>query len=208
MEVKKLKTEEISEWYHNYLLKDFPENEAKPLDNIVELVNSGRYNIYVYYDSDEICGYATIWKRPGFITFLLDYLGVPSHLRNRGIGRDILDDIRERLVQEEGRSNISMILESETPTDDSDPENEIRKRRIGFYRRNGFVELYEMGTCGVRFTTFSYMEVPSDIELTMMEHKEIYGEEREDVIVPLERGVTPPVPFWMKQMEIINEKSI
>ena len=42
----------------------------------------------------------------------------------------------------------------------------------------------------------------------MMEHKEIYGEEREDVIVPLERGVTPPVPFWMKQMEIINEKSI
>lgn len=199
MEVKKLQTEEISEWYYGCLLKDFPENEAKPLDNIVELVNSGRYDIYVYYDGNEVCGYATIWKRPGFVTFLLDYLGVPSALRNRGIGRDILADMRERLVHEEGRSNISMILESETPMDDGNPENEIRKRRTGFYKRNGFVELYEMGTCGVRFTTFSYMYAPADIELTMREHKEIYGEEREDVIVPLERGVKPPMPFWMKK---------
>lgn len=199
MDVRKLKTEEIFDWYYGCLLNDFPENEAKPLDNIIELVESGRYDIYLYTKDNEIQGYATIWKRPGFITFLLDYLGVPSSLRNKGIGRDILADMRERLCNEEGRNDISMILESETPMNDGDPENEIRKRRVGFYKRNGFVELYEMGTCGVRFTTFSYMHQPDDLNLTMKEHKEIYGVEREDVIVPLPEGVIPPMPFWTKK---------
>ena len=99
-----------------------------------------------------------------------------------------------------------MILESETPGPSDNEENQLRRRRIGFYKRNGFIEIYEMGTCGVRFTTFSYMYPPEDIEKTMKEHKLIYGSERKDVIVPLPEGVKPPMPFWMEKDEN-NEKT-
>ncbi len=195
----KLKYNEIEKWYNECLCKDFLENEIKPLDNIIDLCRNERYDIYVYKEDDAVIGYATIWKRKGFKTYLLDYLGVPESLRNKGIGRIILNDIRERLCQEEQKDDICMILESETPeeNDDSD-ENILRKRRIGFYKRNHFIEIYEMGTCGVRFTAFSYKILPENIDCTMREHRMIYGEERQDIVIPLPKGVKPPMPFWIE----------
>lgn len=197
--VKKLKCNEIKKWYDECLCKDFPINEIKPLDNIINLCSNERYDIYVYEEDNEVMGYATIWKRKGFTTYLLDYLGVPERLRNKGIGRIILNDMRERLCKEENRDDICMILESETPEEgDDSTENVLRKRRIGFYKRNHFIEIYEMGTCGVRFTAFSYKFPPEDLERTMKEHRMIYGEEREDIVIPLPKGVKPPMPFWME----------
>ena len=197
--MRKLLPDEMDSWYKENLSADFPVNEIKPLDNIKKLNRDGRYDIYVYEVEGRICGYATIWKRSGFKTYLLDYLGVPENMRNKGTGKVILAQIREQLVLEENKPDLCMILESETPEDINNEVNNLRRRRTGFYKRNGFIEIYEMGTCGVRFTTFSYKYPPEDLERTMKEHKLIYGYEREDVIVPLAPGVIPPLPFWMKE---------
>lgn len=212
MKVKILKSAEIPWWYENCLCADFPENEIKPLENIVDLVETGRYDIYVYEEEIgsecQVRGYATIWKRPGLDTFLLDYLGVPSNLRNAGIGAKILRDIRNEVLKKEIESgkyagdssheDFCLIVESETPLSEGDLEtNEIRRRRCEFYRRNGYVKMYEMGTCGVRFDAMAFEKIPKNLEKTMKEHKIIYGEERQDVMVPLGKDEKPPLPFWM-----------
>ena len=100
MKLRKLQLSEIKKWYKENLSEDFPVNEIKPLDNIEELHKAGRYDIYVYEKNGIILGYATIWKRKGLNTFLLDYLGVPSSMRNEGIGRLVLKQMRKQLCDE------------------------------------------------------------------------------------------------------------
>ena len=100
----------------------------------------------------------------------------------------------------EQNANLCLILESETPFENDDSqENEIRKRRIGFYERNGWVKMYEMATCGMRFNAMSYESLPDNLETIKAEHKEVYGETRTDVIIPLPKDEKPPLPYWMKQ---------
>ena len=199
MKNRVLRVAEYETWYQNHLCADFPSNEIKPLEDIINLKLSGKYDVIVYEAGNHIVGYATIWKRKGNSAYLLDYLGVPEVLRNRGIGRDILKTLKAHVIAIEKKPNICLILESETPFEnDNSEENEIRKRRIRFYERNGWVKMYEMSTCGMRFNAMSYEEVPKNLDVIQLEHKEIYGEKRTDVIIPLQKGEIPPLPYWMK----------
>lgn len=217
MKARKIKASEIPDWYEFNLCEDFPVNEVKPLDNILKLCEDGRYDIFCYFDEAECSeharkgmGYATIWKAPGADTYLLDYLGVPRAFRNQGLGAKILRDIRNQVFMDEvkagkyspddSESEFCLIVESETPLEEGDAEeNLLRKRRCEFYRRNGYVKVYEMGTCGVRFDAMVFEKAPKDLEKVMREHKKIYGVEREDVIVPLGKNQAAPLPFWMKK---------
>ena len=82
---------------------------------------------------------------------------------------------------------------------DRESENHLRERRINFYKRNNYIKICEMATCGLRFAALAYRDVPCDIQTVMTEHKAIYGPHRHDVIVPLEKGQTPPKPYWMQK---------
>lgn len=211
MNVRLLSYDEYAWWYNELLCHDFPAYERKPLDNILKLQQLGKYDVYLYED-EKVLGYASIWKLAGRTTYLLDYLGVPASLRNQGIGQVILKDIRHRVIEAEvlskmdekvsaadiDNSDFCLILESEAPVPkDDEEENSLRRRRIAFYERNGYIKIYEMGTCGMRFTTMAYEKVPGNLAQVMKDHKEIYGPERTDVVVPLAADVKPPQPFWM-----------
>lgn len=199
MNRRRLCAEEYEEWYDKHLCNDFPPNEIKPLEDMIVLNTEGKYDVIVYEEKDAVIGYATIWKHEKSFVCLLDYLGVPEALRNRGIGREILKRIKEDVITMEANPNICLILESETPFEaDCSEENQFRKRRIQFYRRNGWVKMYEMATCGMRFDAMSYESVPENLKQVMLQHKKIYGETRTDVIVPLAKGKTAPLPYWMK----------
>lgn len=200
MKKRVLSLNEYEEWYKNNLCMDFPINEIKPLEAIINLKNQEKYDIIAYYDkNDFLIGYATVWKEKGNLVYLLDYLGVPESMRNRGIGMRILKSLKETVEQIENKHNICLILESETPlTNDDSAENIIRKRRIGFYERNGWLKMYEMATCGMRFNAMSYEVMPDNLDITMQQHKQIYGEKRTDAIIPLLEGEKPPLPYWMK----------
>lgn len=200
MKNRVLTVKEYGFWYKNHLCADFPANEIKPLEDIIDLQASGKYDVIVYEEGDCIVGYATIWKHKGNSAYLLDYLGVPESLRNKGIGRKILRSLKADVIALEQNLNICLILESETPFEnDNSEENEIRKRRIGFYERNGWVKMYEMATCGMRFNAMSYEVVPDNLDLIKVEHKKVYEEKRTDVIIPLPKGDIPPLPYWMKE---------
>ena len=181
---------EIEMWYAADFSEAFAENERKPLPDIFALIEEGRYQIWGLFDGEAALGYATLWQREGIPLVLLDYLGVKASLRNGGLGAQIL-----RQLQSKG---FLIVTESELPVpDDSEEENSIRLRRIGFYRRNGFTPSYEMATCGMRWQALLYGAKDDSLVQIMEWHRELYGSERTDVKIPLGRDEIPEMPYWM-----------
>jgi len=194
---------EIQYWYKAELEAAFSPQEIKPLSDIFKLQKSGCYDLLGLFEKDgeneteRMLGYATIWKSPSIELMLLDYLGVSAMLRNNGLGSRILNCLKEYY---KGRH---IIAESELPIPGDDPEeNNIRLRRIEFYRRNGFEPVYEMATCGLRWQALLLGQAPEpgseEMSAMMAEHKALYGPQRTDVKVPLGPDEVPAMPYWMK----------
>ncbi|MBR5642409.1 MAG: N-acetyltransferase [Firmicutes bacterium] len=181
-------------WYAYLLPEGFAPNEIKPRDDVERLLKEDRYEIWGLFPDDPQslpAGFACLWKRPGIPLVLLDYLGVTGALRNGGWGARMLGWLKEQ-----GRP---LVLESEMPVADaSEEENTIRRRRIAFYERNGFVPAYEMATCGMRWQAMLAGGEPYDPAYIMRWHKELYDEKRTDVKVPLGPNEVPELPYWMK----------
>lgn len=193
---------EIQYWYKAELEAAFSPQERKPLQDIFKLRDAGCYALLGLFGKEDekgpeqMLGYATIWKSPSIELMLLDYLGVSSMLRNNGLGSHILNCLKEYY---HGRR---IIAESELPIPGDDPqENSIRERRIAFYQRNGFVPVYEMATCGMKWQALLLGSVPKpesdEMKVIMAEHKALYGPMRTDVKVPLGADETPAMPYWM-----------
>lgn len=191
MEFRQMTRQEIEYWYQVEFSEAFAENERKPLPDILDLAAQGRYQLWGLFDGGRMLGYATLWRRAGIPLVLLDYLGVSARLRNGGLGADILARLKEQ--------GFPIVTESELPVDgDSDAENHIRLRRIGFYQRNGFTPAYEMATCGMRWQALLANTDGLDMADIMAWHKTLYGPERTDVKVPLGPDEVPEMPYWMK----------
>ena len=191
MEFRQMTPKEIEYWHAVEFSQAFAENERKPLADILDLAAQGRYQLWGLFDGERMLGYATLWRRDGIPLVLLDYLGVSAALRNGGLGAGILARLREQ--------GFPIVTESELPVPgDSDAENRIRLRRIGFYRRNGFTPAYEMATCGMRWQAL--LANTDGLEMTdiMAWHRALYGPERTDVKVPLGPDEVPELPYWMK----------
>ena len=193
-------------WYRRLLPEGFAPNEIKPREDVERLLTEDRYEIWGLFPDDPQqggtddpaqrrpalpAGFACLWKRPGIPLVLLDYLGVTEELRGGGWGARMLGWLKAQ-----GRP---LVLESELPVADApEEENAIRRRRIAFYARNGFLPAYEMATCGMRWQAMlagGEAYAPVDI---MRWHKELYDEKRTDVKVPLGPDETPDPPYWMK----------
>lgn len=189
---------EVTYWYTQEFENHFNAQERKPLADIIKLQNSGHYDLLGLFDehSNQMLGYSTIWKSPNINLLLLDYLGVSSSLRNKGLGSQIL------LALKKYYKNEYIIAESELPvSEDSPSENNLRERRINFYKRNGFKPVYEMATCGMRWQALilsdDFISSPSEISKIMHNHKAIYGPSRKDVKIPIYQDEVPDMPYWV-----------
>jgi len=202
-EFRRMSRGEIESWYTGDFAKAFAENERKPLNDIFALIDAGRYELWGLFEPDaEAVGgaestptaYAALWKRAGIPLVLLDYLGVTESRRNGGIGANMLEILKAQ--------GFPIVTESELPVHgDSAEENAIRERRMEFYRRNGFVPAYEMATCGMRWQAYLAGAEEYSLSDIMRWHKDLYGPERTDVVVPLGKDETPQMPYWMKGKE-------
>lgn len=181
---------EAEAWYGSDFAEAFAENERKPLADILAMVDVGRYELWGLFAGDRMAGYAALWRRKGIPLVLLDYLGVSADLRNRGLGADILSRLRAH--------GFPIVTESELPVvGDSDAENDLRRRRITFYQRSGFLPAYEMATCGMRWQALLTNADGLDLHDVMAWHRALYGPERTDVQVPIGPDETPAPPYWM-----------
>lgn len=145
MILRDLSLQELEGLHKTELHEAFPPEELKPFAAMRTLYNNGVYHPVGAFDGDELLGYALLWDSPGHKYVLIDYLGVPAAKRNGGLGGTILRMLGERFADYDG-----IIVESEAP--EGGPEDRLRKRRMDFYRRAGFVFLdYECVLFGVRY---------------------------------------------------------
>ncbi|MFR9651791.1 MAG: GNAT family N-acetyltransferase [Rikenellaceae bacterium] len=105
-------------------LAAFPKNERRDLDYHTETMSKREFHCDVVLDSDTPIGILFWWDLSEF-TFVEHLATIPA-VRGKGYGNQILSDLISC-------SKKPILLEVEHP------EDEISRRRIGFYERMGFV---------------------------------------------------------------------
>ena len=200
MELKTLNERELSALYREEMVYDFPKSELKPLGAMLRLLEMGQYDPLVVTENGERVGYAMMWLPKSRQGALLEYLGVLRGKRNSGLGARILPLLAQRYGQ--------LFGEAEAPTSQDEAENDLRRRRIGFYERNGFRVLdYECALFGVHFKCL-YRGPQTDDRAVERLHRSVYA----DYFSPqhMERYIQLPLnseeeihpaPAWTEEVE-------
>lgn len=105
------------------MLEAFPSSEHRTKQAQQDLLSRPEYQIYVAELEGKIRGFLALWCFDDFL--FLEHLATDATVRNKGIGRSFLETVQKK-------ADRRIILEVEPPKD------EITRRRIGFYERNGF----------------------------------------------------------------------
>lgn len=140
------------------IMKDsFPDDEYRPYDEQKKLHDNEVYKIYIMKTNlGEISAFIALWEFSDFL--FIEHFAVEKSHRNNGLGSLIIKEICDL-------SSKMMCLEVEPP------ENEISKRRIEFYRRNGL----HLNTYPYIQPTISNGKKP--VPLMIMTSKEVDEEE-------------------------------
>lgn len=135
MGLKILNTQQAAQIYSSLLVHDFPADECKPLERILDAMAEGNYRCIGIYEEAELRGYAffVTLTQDGRQEILLDYFAVVREYRSSGIGSRFLREV-PALFPDAG----AVLIEAETPEAAASPEEKtLRERRIRFYERCG-----------------------------------------------------------------------
>lgn len=108
---------------YSLMESSFPTDEYRPYDEQLALMSQNEYKVFVKKDDDRVSAFAAVWEFCDFV--FIEHLAVDSSLRNNGLGSTLLRELSSK-------TDKLILLEVELP------ENEMSRRRIGFYERNGF----------------------------------------------------------------------
>ena len=198
MELKLLNKEELKDLYAREMVFDFPKSELKPVRAMLRLMDAGLYEPLLVTREDEAVGYAMVWLPANRQGGLLEYFGVLRGKRDRGLGSAILDLLAQRYGQ--------LFGEAEAPDSGDPAENDLRRRRIAFYERNGFRVLdYECALFGVRFACLYRGPEEDDRKIEGL-HRGVYAayfspeHMARYVQLPLRPGeAVRPAPEWVEE---------
>lgn len=113
----------------------FPDIEHRTKEDQRDLFKDSAYQVWIVrQDNGTLGGFLSTWDFGDFR--FAEHFAVNPALRGHGLGKEMLADWLDS-------SCLPAVLEVELP------ENEIAKRRIGFYERLGF-----------RLNTFPYLQPP------------------------------------------------
>ncbi|WP_156424403.1 GNAT family N-acetyltransferase [Bacillus sp. FJAT-27445] len=135
IEIEEGNLSDLSRVYRQ-LQRDFPPEELKEYSQMERLIAKGKYKILLakHKGLDALVGYACIYEIHEINGLWLDYIAVDLPFRNSGYGSALFNVIAG-YKKEEGF--LGVFLEVEIPGEQDGPEQEIQKRRIRFYERNG-----------------------------------------------------------------------
>ena len=111
----------------------FPLDEYRPCDEQHALLADARYRLHTITENGHAVAFAATWNFDSFL--FVEHLAVSPHCRNRGLGAALLARLQA--------AHKRLCLEVELP------ENELSRRRIGFYER-----------CGFTFNEYPYTQPP------------------------------------------------
>lgn len=114
----------------------FPPAERDDPISLLASIASGERTCHLAVDEADVVGFAVALPLKDVPAFFLEYLAVEPTNRNQGIGQLLLHHVRSRLAEHDGKI-AGAIFEVERPEDAIVEEQDLRRRRIGFYLRNG-----------------------------------------------------------------------
>ena len=154
-----LNKEQIEYIYNTFMVYDFPPDELKPLAHLLKMVEEGLCTYYALFSGEEVLSYFGLCVKDGFA--LVDYLAVNPKYRGKGIGSETLKHLKEAAGDNRILIECEEIEKAETPEDVS-----IRKRRISFYTRAGFLLTDEKANLfGVDYCLLTYPQNPVGVKL-------------------------------------------
>lgn len=106
---------------YNLLCASLPADEYRDYAEQKRLLLDPRYTLYTTSAHNAMMA---VWQFEGFL--YVEHFAVSAQCREKGVGSDMLKALL-------GMSAMPVCLEVDPP------ENEISKRRVAFYERNGFV---------------------------------------------------------------------
>ena len=166
-EIRKLTVEERKQAYDVVLREAFPPEELKPLAAIERMIAAGYYEFLGFFRDGEAIGYICNWLDENYI--LIDYLCVPHHIRNSGIGGEIL----HRLMTDYPPDTV-FIAETEAETGEAARDAMILRRQ-GFYRRHGAQFMpYDCALFGVHYRTIVWANGEVDPDEICRRHDGFY----------------------------------
>lgn len=150
--------------------QSFPPAERREKQSLASLLSKeARMHFCSIIDDDgTMAGLFIYWDLHTFI--YMEHFAVFPDMRNRGIGRRMLQHLFTL-------ADKPLVLEAE-PADD-----EMAKRRIDFYRRNGF-EVVETDYIQPSYTTGG-----DELPLWIMAHGEMDGQQVQDAIKTIKREI-------------------
>ena len=126
---------ELQNLYERELVYDFPEDELKKLDLMIDLKNQGKYDTYAFFDRGVYVGYAFFdISSTGKKIYLFDYLGVTPSLRGKGYATMIVGLIKSHFA---GKAALAGEVEDPFMTDDPELKRN-REKLMNFYISNGW----------------------------------------------------------------------
>ena len=163
MEIIKAKVEDFDLIYSE-MEKNFVREEIRDRKAARAVMEDEKYVIYHVAKDGTRVGFMTVWELSDFA--FLEHFVTYEKFRNKGYGHEALTLLKEKYKK--------IILESEPPC------NDIQKRRISFYERNGFTKNdfpyiqppYREDDEGVPLLIMSYPSKLSDFDAHVTE---IYG---------------------------------
>lgn len=104
--------------------ESFPLEEYRTYEEQKALLQQENYCILGHVDPQgELGGFMAVWEFANFV--FLEHFVVKASCRNQGLGSQMLGQLRELYAK-------AICLEAEPP------EDELTRRRVDFYKRNGF----------------------------------------------------------------------
>lgn len=165
--IRQLSLDEVKDVFETRMTVDFPEDELRPLENILSLIEDDEYFMLGYFEENALMAYASFAMPKGSISALLDYYAVLENARGTGIGGDFLCRFEETL-KPMGVDHIVLEVER-LDCANSEKEVTVRKRRIRFYENNS-CKMSNVVTklFGVDFSimVLPFDKVPSDNQIT------------------------------------------
>lgn len=120
-----LSDEKLYAWANKLLAVSFPATERRSGEFQRKVMLHPDYRLSAIMDGDKPVGVAGYFDAPDFVYF--ENFCIDPDKRNGGYGSQTLKLLTENIVK-------PFILEVELPTDD------LTRRRIAFYKRNGMVQ--------------------------------------------------------------------
>lgn len=106
----------------NIYEKSFPIEERRDFSLVLDIYKTDSLSLNLIYDNETMVGILNYWDFNEFC--YIEHLAISEQYRNRKIASKVLEQLNAQ--------NRLIVLEVELPND------ELSKRRIGFYQRNSF----------------------------------------------------------------------